>query len=641
MRSFWPLLLLLALGVGLGQRLVLPEGAVAGGPLTLSGEGLPDGRYPLALEGPGGTRVEEVEVQGGRFALPLTLEAPGEYRVRLNLPSGALEGRFLLLAPTPPELTPEGLKLPWGLLPLPPGPWVGPLVEGERVYVAQGLLVVEAGLKEEAVRYHFAPAKVLALRPGPEALLEGERVLPIPFPPVPFQGKEEDLKALRPLLLALNPPRPWPYFAYWALPPETLSEEDLAAYGQDLRARGHRPELPFGQEGVLRMAEAARALLGEDPARAKALTLALLRYTPLFPGSEAFFREMAEALEAQGEVATALRLREALALSAPWRPPDLGFLAPAFFVLGTAYLALFLYLFLFYLPAQLKDLRPIGGYLGGFFRHPLLRLRHLHLAYAGLGERLLALLLFLATLAALLLYGLDAKARAALWAPPLDQGTLFTPAAQEWARSLPPTPGAKALQGYTLLRDNPTQARALLREGAPLPFALALLGEKELVLAYEKAPWSGPVRSLLGLGADPWGPREPAPTLRTLYTLLLEAEARRLAEDPWRGFSQLPLPLPEGYRAWAFAALLLLALYHLLTFFLPRRQGQPSPAYALFLRLLLPGSLGLGGGLGVVLLLLAAYGLWALLQGSSYLYLAAAYGLHLLLVLSSRAWRRA
>ena len=356
MRSFWPLLLLLALGVGLGQRLVLPEGAVAGGPLTLSGEGLPDGRYPLALEGPGGTRVEEVEVQGGRFALPLTLEAPGEYRVRLNLPSGALEGRFLLLAPTPPELTPEGLKLPWGLLPLPQGPWVGPLVEGERVYVAQGLLVVEAGLKEEAVRYHFAPAKVLALRPGPEALLEGERVLPIPFPPVPFQGKEEDLKALRPLLLALNPPRPWPYFAYWALPPETLSEEDLAAYGQDLRARGHRPELPFGQEGVLRMAEAARALLGEDPARAKALTLALLRYTPLFPGSEAFFREMAEALEAQGEVATALRLREALALSAPWRPPDLGFLAPAFFVLGTAYLALFLYLFLFYLPAQLKDL---------------------------------------------------------------------------------------------------------------------------------------------------------------------------------------------------------------------------------------------------------------------------------------------
>lgn len=245
-------------------------------------------------------------------------------------------------------------------------------------------------------------------------------------------------------------------------------------------------------------------------------------------------------------MATALRLREALALSAPWRPPDLGFLAPAFFVLGTAYLALFLYLFLFYLPAQLKDLRPIGGYLGGFFRHPLLRLRHLHLAYAGLGERLLALLLFLATLAALLLYGLDAKARAALWAPPLDQGTLFTPAAQEWARSLPPTPGAKALQGYTLLRDNPTQARALLREGAPLPFALALLGEKELVLAYEKAPWSGPVRSLLGLGADPWGPREPAPTLRTLYTLLLEAEARRLAEDPWRGFSQLPSPFPRG-----------------------------------------------------------------------------------------------
>ena len=100
--------------------------------------------------------------------------------------------------------------------------------------------------------------------------------------------------------------------------------------------------------------------------------------------------------------------------------------------------------------------------------------------------------------------------------------------------------------------------------------------------------------------------------------------------------------LATGLRAagLALGVSFLPALYHLLTFFLPRRQGQPSPAYALFLRLLLPGSLGLGGGLGVVLLLLAAYGLWALLQGSSYLYLAAAYGLHLLLVLSSRAWRR-
>lgn len=339
-------------------------------------------------------------------------------------------------------------------------------------------------------------------------------------------------------------------------------------------------------------------------------------------------------------MATALRLREALALSAPWRPPDLGFLAPAFFVLGTAYLALFLYLFLFYLPAQLKDLRPIGGYLGGFFRHPLLRLRHLHLAYAGLGERLLALLLFLATLAALLLYGLDAKARAALWAPPLDQGTLFTPAAQEWARSLPPPPGPRPSRGTPSSGTTPPRPGPCSGKGRPCPSPSPSWGRRSSSWPTRRPP--GPARCEASSASAPTpGDQGSPPPPSAPYTLLLGGGgappgrgplARLLPTPPppSRGVPGLGLRRPPPPRP--------LPPPHLL----PPQKARPAlPAYALFLRLLLPGSLGLGGGLGVVLLLLAAYGLWALLQGSSYLYLAAAYGLHLLLVLSSRAWRRA
>jgi hypothetical protein len=296
--------LLAFLGLALGQSLLLPDRAEVGAPLTLEGKDLPEGRFPLELSGPQGTRTLEVEVQGGRFRLPLVLEAPGEYRLRLILPSGPLEGRLPVAPAQAPELTEEGLRLPWGLLPLPQGPWLGPLVEGERVLVAQGLLVVEASLKEPGARFHFAPKRVEALRPGPEAVM-GDWVLPIPFPPLPFEGTEEDLKALLPLLQALKPPKPWPYYAYWTLDPKDLSQEDLLAYGQDLLQRGHRPELFHGQEGVVRMAQGARALAQEDPAQAQRLTEALLAYTPLFPGSLAFFQERAEALRAQGEPAKA------------------------------------------------------------------------------------------------------------------------------------------------------------------------------------------------------------------------------------------------------------------------------------------------------------------------------------------------
>lgn len=636
----WIALAFLGLGA-LGQSLLLPETARVGEPLFLEGKDLPPGRFPLEVAGPKGTQALEVESRGGGFRLPFTPEAPGEYRVRLALPSGVVEGRFTALAPQAPELTPEGLRLPWGLLPLPPGAWLGPLVEGERAFVAQGLLVAEASLKGPGVRFHFAPRRVLALRPGPEALLAGDLVLPIPFPPLPFEGTEEDLRGLRPLLEALKPPKPWPYFAYWALEPKALSEEDLRAYGQDLLARGHRPELLFGQEGVRRMAEAARALAQENPAQALSLTEALLRYTPLFPGSLAFFQERAEALDAQGRPAQALALRERARYLRAWLPPDLGPLPEGLYALGLAYLFLMAYLFLYYLPAQLRDLRPIGGFLGGYLRHPLLRLRHLFLAYASLGERLLALLLLLTLGAGFLLYGLDREARAQLTAPPLDRGSLRTQAALDWLRKQPPLPEVKALLGYALLPQAPREARKLLAEGA-FPFARALLGEEgSLARAYAEAPLEGPIRTALGLGQDPWGEREPGPSLRTLYLTLLKVEWARLLEDPLRRAPRLALPVAPGARPWGLVLFLLLLAYHLLAFLLPRRRGQVAPAWALLVRLLVPGSLGFSGGLGLALLLLFAFGLLQTLRGEGAGLLLLAYGLHFLLFALGPLRRRA
>ncbi|WP_114312540.1 hypothetical protein [Thermus caldifontis] len=638
MRTFLTRAIGLLLAVGLpvlGQSLVVPKEVQVGRSVVLEGRDLPEGRFPLVLEGPEGQQTLEVEVQKGRFQLELSPKAPGEYRIRLSLPAGALEARFTALAPTTPELTQEGLKLPWGLLALPPGDWLGPLVQGDKVFVAQGILVVETSLKGETLSFHFAPDRILALRPGPEALLQGDWVLPIPFPRLPFEGSEEDIQALGALLKALTPPRPWPYFAYWTQDPATLTPEDLEAYGQDLLARGHRPELLFGQAEVARMAEASRSLRQKDPEKALLLAQTLLRYTPLFPGSLAFFRETALYLEAHGYPAQALRFREAEKLLRAWLPPQLTLLPPALWTLGLAYLALMLYLFLFYLPAQLKDLKPLGGYLGGFWKHPLLRFRHLHLAYASLGERVLALALFLALGLGLLLQGLDARVRGELFAPPLDQGTLRTQKAQDWLRTLPPTPEAKALLGYALLSEAPKEALGLLKE-ASLPFALALRGdEASLAQAYRRAPLEGPIRTALGLGQDPWGAREPGPSLRTLYLALLQVELKRLQEDPFRGFLRLGIPLPEGVRPWAFAGFWLLLLYHLLTFLLPRRRAPVPPSWALGVRLLVPGSLGFSSGLGLVLLLLFAYGLFAVLEGKTPTFLILAYGLHLLALVFS------
>lgn len=633
MRPFLASFFLLA--SAFAQTLLLPQEAEVGKEVLLEGKDLPTGEYPLVVEGPKGLQTT-VRVQDGSFRLPFTPEAPGLYRVRFLLPSGALEGSFTAVqaggAPLEPQLTEEGLSYGGLRLSLPKAGWKGPVLWEGRVLLAAESLVLEV-LPTGEVHYHFAPGPVQALRPG-EAVLKGDRVLPIPFPFLPFSGEEKDLEALKPLLLALNPPRPWPYWAYWTQDPLTLSEEDLRAYGEDLYRRGHRPELFYSQKPIQAWKEAVLAHLKDQPEAAIRLTEALLRYTPLFPGSLAFFRKVAQALEAQGHPDLALSIRERAKVVGTWGLPNLEGLLFWVKVLLLSYAALFLYLFLAYLPAQRAHLTPIGGFFLGFFRHPLIRLRHLHLAYASFGERLLLLLLFLLGLGGLLLYGLDAKLRPLLTEGPLAQGTLRSEAVRDWLSTQPKTPFAEALLGYSLLSENPKEAARLLKEAPPLPFALALRGREGLAQAYRRAPLMGPVRSSLGLGEDAWGAREAAPSQRTLYGILLLSELSKLRDDFLRGFTTLPLPLSTWSRILLGVLVFLLLVYHLFTFFLPRPKGRLSPA--LLPQVLIPGSLAFTSGWGLLLLLLAAYG--ALVASQTLWPLLLAYVLHALGLLLR--WRR-
>lgn len=173
------------LGAASAQTLQVPEKAQVGEAVVLEGRDLPPGRFPLRLEAPDGVETLEVAVEEGAFRLEYAPRVPGEHRLRLSLPSGVVEGRFLALSPVAPELTPEGLQLPWGLLPLPEGPWAGPLVQGERVYVAQGLLVLEAHLGQEGWGSTSPPPRSWPCAPGRRPSCRGTGPCPSPSLPCP------------------------------------------------------------------------------------------------------------------------------------------------------------------------------------------------------------------------------------------------------------------------------------------------------------------------------------------------------------------------------------------------------------------------------------------------------------------------
>lgn len=654
------------MGLAFAQVLTVPGEGRVGEPLLIAGEGLVPGAYPLEIEGPTGLVVETVEALDGRFEWRYVPEVPGTYTVRLYHAPEPLE-RAVRVVALQPTLTPEGLRVGEVVLPLPePAAWIGPVLANGRVYVARDLALIEVDPdRPDAVRLYYPPAEVEGLE-ADEALevvlRDGRRMtLEELTRPWPFAGEWRSLEALAALrahwaalgrgaVLPTPPEGTKPYWVYFAEDPEGLTPADLEAWGRDLLRRGHRVELPWGEEArpwFMAWVTQARQARAEGLEASRAWSDALLAYTPLFPGSVAFFQEQAAWFAVQGRPDLEVRYAEAVAalraFAPPWTSEGWGRGVRVALVLYAALVAVF---WARYLGRQRQDLRPVGGWLGAWFRHPLLRVRHLLLAYTTFGERLLMLLAFAGVGGVFLTYGLTVRVERILQEEALSRAILQSQGALNVLRSLPTSPELEGVLAYAEQAASVERALAHLERAAPAGYALALRarlsGEVHyLAEAYRRAPGYAPVREALGLGGDYWSgvyqsagvDRAGVPRWRDLWGALMMTEARFFLRRPLEAWVALPFWPAAGWAYLGLGFALAWVAYHLLGFVLPRPRGVvPSQGWgARLVYLLVPGSVSLGGGWGFMLLAGFAYGLVALAEGvlGAVYVLGAAYLLHL------------
>lgn len=663
----------LLLGMALAQSLTVPPEAQVGQTLEIQGADFPPGRYVLKIVSENISTELDLEAPEGSLAATWTPPAAGEYRISIQIGERTLEARTTVRAapspqptppaqtePGPPTLAPDGLVVGSWKLPL-KGSWIGPKVVGQRAFIARGPLVLEIDLQTpRVVAQHYPPGEVRALEADTELtiLLEDGRRLGLgALAGRPYEGRWESLAVIREYrdtLAAANasgldqsPESNRPYWYYFSLDANSLHPTDLEAVGRDLLQRGHRPELAWG-EGVMRWLEPW--LMQIRVARRQGLEQSLLwsdfflKYLPQLPGAKAMLWEQVGWLEAQGRPDLGQRYRAALRQVAGWQTPlTSANLSLATWVLLGLYGLVLLYLTLIYLPAQLRGVRPSGGWLLGWLRHPLLRLRHSVLAYTTLGERAVLLLLFLLAASALLAWGVMARSEALLAQDSLMRGTLRSSAAAEALRSFANTAPLRGLLAYALAKENPSESQRLYQEAPPWTYVLVGRGTPEaLAQAYQRAPTSAAVREALGLGGDFWTAvyhqagvaREAVPTPRIIAAAVGLSNLQALASDfpaTWRNLPIWPSPL----WAWTTAVLILLfAAYHLLCFFLPKPQSAaPSPAWRRAVQFFFPGSPTYSQGWGLLVLLAFGGGLWLWRLGNDWgvVLAGAALGLHLLL----------
>jgi len=672
-RRRWLGWILLLIGPALGQSLNLPPEGRVGQALEIAGQGFPAGSYVLEVQTPSGTQRINLQAPRGEFKTSLTPTAPGQYRFRVGVEGRTLEAQAQIRAaptqPNPPELAPpvleaDGLAVGNWKLPL-KGQWSQPKVIGTRAFIYQGPLVLEIDLTRPAVVAHYyPPAEVQVLEVAPVPAVQLANGLRLPLAQLgrrPYEGSWDSLAVIRDyrdhlkaqgaqaLDPALNGPRP--YWAYLATDPAEITPADLEATGQDLLSRGHRPELRWGGPGLMRWLAPWAAQV--STARRQGVTASLawsdffLRYMPQFPGSRLLFAEQADWLEAQGRADLAERYRAALRQLGAWSAPFTAETAKAW-AWGAVllYALLAIYLVLVYLPNQTRDLRGQGGWLLSWFRNPLLRLRHTVLAYASFGERVLFALLFVLAGGSLLLAGLVSRVEQIYAQDALSRGTLRSLAAQEALRAISTgsTPAVDALLGYSLKADNPERARRLLENAPPWAFVLVNRGApQDLERAYRIAPGYTPAREALGLGGDLWSsayreagvPREGVPTPRLVWTALLQSSAQALKRDFLRTWTALPL-WDREWVAWVSAVVFLLVLlYHVLSFLIPRpREATAFPRWKRGVQLIFPGSPWYGHGWGVLILVGVALGGWTWYQGD----VRGMYGLIAAAVIHLLAW---
>ncbi|GIW32779.1 MAG: hypothetical protein KatS3mg072_0112 [Meiothermus sp.] len=667
----------------LAQSLIVPPEAQVGQPLEIRGADFPPGRYTLKIASDAAATEVNLETFNGNISTAWTPSAEGVYKISILVgertveaqtraqaapaapPSPVLPSRPPQPAPArpeiaPPTLGPEGLVLGNWKLPL-KGEWIGPKLLGQRAFIARGPLVLEIDLQNpRVVAQHYPPGDVRALDADAEltVLLEDGRRLGLSaFAGKPFEGRWENLAVIREYhdtLSAANardldqsPASGRPYWYYFSREPGSIGPADLEAIGHDLLQRSHRPELPWGP-GVMQWLqpwlEQIRTARKQGLEQSLAWSEFFLKYMPQVPGAKALLWEQVGWLEAQGRPDLGQRYREALRQIAGWQNPLTSTnMAAATWVLLGLYGLMLLYLTLMYLPAQLRGLRPSGGWLVGWLQHPLLRLRHSVLAYTSVGERTLLLFLFLLAALALLGWGLTARSEALVAQDSLTRGTLRSSAAQETLRSFANTAPLQGLLAYALAKENPSEAQRLYAAAPPWTYVLLGRGTPEaLAQAYQRASSSAAVREALGLGGDFWSAvyrdsgvvREAVPTPRIIAATVGLSGLLSLGTDFLAAWRELPI-WPSPLWAWIIAVtILLFTLYHLLCFFLPRPQGVDDHlAWRRGVQLFFPGSPTYSQGWGLMVLLAAAGGLWLWRLGNPWgiVLTGVALGFHLLL----------
>jgi hypothetical protein len=527
-----------------------------------------------------------------------------------------------------PPLTPRAVLGENGLtvgkwnLPL-KGSWLPLRIAGNKAFTARSSVVVEVDLVRPGATYRFAPAEVRAIEidSEPVVVLEsGQRLALSAFAGRAYEGNWDTLSVMQDLPVLENAP----YWYYFARAPQ-LGAGSLEAIGKDLLQRGHRPELPWGT-GVLQWLKPW--LDRVYTARREGLSQSLqyseffLRYMPLVPGAQAMFTNQASWLEAQGRPDLAQRYREGLRQIAAWQNP-VGPSTMAALAWGSLalYVLIMLYLVLIYLPVQIKGLKGLGGWLFGWFSHPLLRIRHGIMAYTTLGERLLLLGLFLLTAGSWLAWGFVLRADKLINQEGLARGTLRSNIAQEALRAFPNSPSMQGLLAYALAKENPEEAKRLLDKALPWTYVLVNRNTPEsLAQALRQAPESVPVRQALGIGSDLWTPmyqavglpREGVPTPRVIAAAvgISGVEGWNLA---WR---DLPV-WPSVLWAWIAAAVMgVLAIYHVFYLLVPRPVQDNNLSWREGVQLFFPGSPWYSQGWGVLLLMAFVAAIWWWQEGS-------------------------
>ncbi|WP_293913521.1 hypothetical protein [Deinococcus sp.] len=434
----------------------------------------------------------------------------------------------------------------------------------------------------------------------------------------------------------------------------------LSRAARDYAERGYDPALPVSRAALNAygdpLGEVEILLSRSNLDRADVWIRYLRQVSPRFEGAAALYRRYAELLGAQGRSGEAEEWRAYAASLVGGTVYNLGEFSLltlrdaarlCALVLLISVCAAYLTLSARAWRVQGQGTAALGGRYLSWLRHPLSRLRRSVLAYAGLGEKLIAVALLSGLLVSLSAWTWAAQTQARLQAPALGIGTY----GGAWfyggldGLELRPGGGAALLRGLAAQLDgDEAAARSLYQAGdAPLPCSqnnLGVLAQNRGDSVQARELWRASLSAAPDLSAPAYNlglqPGDPEASFQRLYRTTprlcypdqrslvqaqggsLAGQLRMLVFNPWRTLMATPTTF-SGPVQGAWALLLLLAYVLCLLWLLTpipeeaRRTGRPALFRAL--ALLLPGSALLDGAWGVVLLLGWAAAIGVLLIG--------------------------